>query len=184
MVNKIESIAKEAPFVFDYVEKLLRTKNFGILSTMTSKGRPHSVGVVYALSPRGQPFSIYLISRVSLKKVRNINDNPNISFAVPFPHYIFRMIPPSCIQFQGKAELIPFDDPTALKAFQRSIVLRRSIMHNLSLGGENTFIKIVPDNKIYSFGIGNSILHFISKSQNKKLRNYYVIAPAYRRNQG
>ena len=47
-----------APFPFDYVEKQLRKKNFGILTTVTPEGRPHSVGVVYAstskiVGPRG-----------------------------------------------------------------------------------------------------------------------------------
>jgi nitroimidazol reductase NimA-like FMN-containing flavoprotein (pyridoxamine 5'-phosphate oxidase superfamily) len=88
----------EAPFTFAYVEKLLRTKNFGVLTTITPVGKPHSV-VVYVVSPPGEPFCIYLITRLALKKARNIRNNPNISFVVPFPHYVFRIVPPACIQF-------------------------------------------------------------------------------------
>jgi hypothetical protein len=94
------------------------------------------------------PFSLYLITRLALKKARNIRKNSDISFVVPFPHYVFRMVPPACIQFQGKAELISIDDPIAAKAFQSSIALRRSIMHSIDVG-ESTFIRIVPDNKIF-----------------------------------
>jgi nitroimidazol reductase NimA-like FMN-containing flavoprotein (pyridoxamine 5'-phosphate oxidase superfamily) len=92
MENKAE-YNKKAHFTFEYVEKLLRTKNFGILSTVTDTGQPHSVGVVYAMSPQSaQSFSIYLLSRMALKKVKNISNNPNVAFVVPFPHNIMRMI--------------------------------------------------------------------------------------------
>jgi hypothetical protein len=170
----------QAPFPFDYIEKQLRKKTFGILTTVTPQGRPHSVGVVYAVAPPGQPFCLYLITRPVLKKARNIRDNPNFSFVVPFPHYLFRSIPPRCIQFQGKAELLPIDDPIVIKAFQSSIVLKRSMEHSLRLG-ESVFIRIVPDKKIFCFGIGANILQFLISSQNKNLGNFYVIVPENRR---
>jgi Pyridoxamine 5'-phosphate oxidase len=178
--SKAMEHSKEAPFTFAYVETLLRTKNFGALTTITPGGKPHSVGVVYAVSPPGEPFCIYLITRPVLKKARNITNNPNVSFVVPFPHYVFRIVPPACIQFQGKAELIPIDNPAAVKVFQASIILRRSVRHSLNLG-ESTFVRIVPDNKIFSFGIGANIWQFLLRSKNKNLRNYIVIVPEYRR---
>ncbi|HEU4447371.1 MAG TPA: hypothetical protein VFR94_22040 [Nitrososphaeraceae archaeon] len=116
-----------------------------------------------------------------LKKARNIKNNPNVSFVVPFPHCVFRTVPPTCIQFQGKAGLIPVDDPIAIKAFRVSIVLRRSMMHSLNLGGESTFISIIPDNKIFSFGIEARIWQFLLRSRNKNLGNFHVIVPEYRR---
>ncbi|SRR5215204_1464314 len=169
-----------APFTFDYVEKQLRKKNFGILATVTPEGRPHSVGAVYAMAPPDQQFCLYLITRPMLKKARNIRDNPNVSFVVPFPHYLFRSIPPRCIQFQGKAELLPIDDPIVVKAFQSSIVLKRSMEHSLRLG-ESIFIRIVPDKKIFCFGVGASLLQFLIPSQNKNLGNSHVIIPENRR---
>ncbi len=174
-------VSKDAPFTFVYVERLLRKKNFGVLTTITPEGRPHSVGVVYAVSPPNQPFLIYLITRLALKKARNIHNNPNVSFVVPFPHYVFGTVPPSCIQFQGKAGLISIYNQIATEAFQRSIVLRRSMIHSISLGGESTFIRIVPDNKIFSFGIGANIWQFLLRSKNKNLGNYHVVVPEYRR---
>lgn len=110
---------KDAPFTFAYVERLLRRKNFGVLTTITPEGRPHSVGVVYAVSPPSQPFSIYLITRLALQKARNIHNNANVSFVVPFPHYVFRTVPSACIQFQGKAGLIPIDNPIAMKGISK-----------------------------------------------------------------
>ena len=177
--NTIETSVM-APFPFAYVEKQLRKKSFGILTTVTPQGRPHSVGVVYAVAPPDLPFSLYLISRPVLKKARNIRNNPNVSFVVPFPHYLVRLIPPSCVQFQGKAEPIPFEDPIAIKSFQSSIVLRRSLLHSVELG-ESIFFRIVPDKKIFCWGIGANVWQFLIPSQNKKVKNFYVIAPQNRR---
>lgn len=162
-----------APFPFEYVKKLLRKKNFGIFTTVGSQGRPHSVGVVYSVSPIGQPFALYLITRSILKKARNLQNNPNVSFVVPYPSLLFRMIPPPCIQFQGKAEIIPIDDPIALKAFESSIVLRCSMIHSTTLG-QSIFIKIVPDDKIFCFGIGASIWDFLIPSRSRNFESLYV----------
>lgn len=168
-----------AKFTFDYIERQLRKKSFGVLSTISQDGRPHSVGVVYGVSTSAQPFCLYVITRPVLKKARNIQRNPTVSFVVPFPHYIFRPLPPSCIQFQGRAEIISIEDPAAVKAFRSSIVLRRSVEHSLNLG-ESVFIRIVPDERIFSFGIGAGVLKFLMASQNKNLGNYFVVVPENR----
>jgi hypothetical protein len=180
-VDGIIETSLPAPFSFEYVEKQLQKKNFGILSTITPEGRPHSVGVVYAVAPPAQQFfCLYLITRPVLKKARNIRNNPNVSFVVPFPHHLFRSMPPKCIQFQGKAELLPIDDPIVVEAFQSSIVLKRSMEHSLRLS-ESIFIRIVPDKKIFCFGIGANVLQFLIPSQNKNLGNFYVVVPENRR---
>ena len=169
-----------APFTFDYLENQLRKKRYGILGTVTPEGQPHSVGVVYGMPPRGQPFCLYLITRPVLRKARNIRSNPNVSFVVPFPHYFFRMLPPASIQFQGKAKFIPIDDPVATKTFQTSIVLHRSMKHSLDLG-ESTFIRVLPDDKIFSFGINATIWQYFIRSKNKTLGNFHVVVPQDRR---
>jgi len=47
---------KDAPFTYAYVEKLLRRKNFGVFTPITTEGRSHSVGVVYAVCPQSAFF--------------------------------------------------------------------------------------------------------------------------------
>jgi hypothetical protein len=64
--------------------------------------------------------------------------------------------------------------------FQSSIVLKCSMEHSLRLG-ESIFIRIVPDKKIFCFGIGANLLQFLVPSQNKNLGNFYVIVPENRR---
>ncbi len=166
-----QSRAVQAPFSFAYVEQQLRRTNFGILSTVTPEGRPHSTGVVYGVSPPGSPFCLYLVCRPKLKKVRNIKTNPNISFTVPFPHYFLRMVPPSCIELQGTAEILPINEPVANQVFNSSIVLRRSLKHDLNIG-ESIFIKILPEKKIFSWGIGANIWQLVRHPP----KTYYVIS--------
>ncbi len=171
-LNQSRSRAVKAPFSFAYVEKQLRRKKFGILSTVTPEGRAHSAGVAYGVSPLGSPFCLYLISRPSLKKARNIKTNPNVSFTVPFPHYFLRVVPPACIEFQGKAEILPIINPVARQVYNSAIVLRRSLEHDLKIG-ESIFIKIVPAKKIFSWGLGANIWQLLRNPPN----TYYVITP-------
>ena len=45
-------------FTFEFVEKHVRKKSFGILTTIDRKGRPHSTGIVYGVSPPESKFSL------------------------------------------------------------------------------------------------------------------------------
>ncbi len=121
-------------------------------------------------------FSLYLITRPILKKAKNIRENPNVSFVVPFPHYFFHLIPPSCIQFQGKAEILPSNDPLALKIFQSNRVLKSSLEHTRILG-EPIFFRIIPHEKIFCWGINASLWQIIKH----KVDNNYLIIPPDRR---
>ena len=66
-------------FDFDYVEKQVRKKTFGVVSTIDTKGRLHSTGIIYAIGPPGSPFALYCAADAKYAKVRNINRNPNVS---------------------------------------------------------------------------------------------------------
>jgi len=172
LLNRSRSRAVKAPFSFAYVEKQLRRKNFGILSTVTPDGRAHSAGVAYGVSPLGSPFCLYLISRPRLKKARNIKTNPNVSFTVPFPHYILRMVPPACVEFQGTAEILAINNPVARQVFNSTIVLRRSLEYDLKIG-ESIFIRITPAKKIFSWSLGANIWQLLRNPPN----TYYVVFP-------
>ncbi|WXG46274.1 MAG: pyridoxamine 5'-phosphate oxidase family protein [Candidatus Atabeyarchaeum deiterrae] len=176
MHHEDEAASVAAQFSFDYVERSLRSKNFGILSTVTPQRRAHSVGVVYGVTPPKLPFSLYLITRPNLRKARNIQMNPNVSFVVPVPHYFLRFVPPSCVQFQGTAEMLPADDRIAIEIFNSSRVLRHSLEHTKTLG-KPVFIRITPDERIFCWGIGASVWQIIRHLAG----NLYVVVPEHRR---
>lgn len=47
------------------VERALRRQTFGTLSTLSVQGLPHAIGVVYALSPGGEPLIVYVTLRTA-----------------------------------------------------------------------------------------------------------------------
>jgi general stress protein 26 len=70
---------------FEGVEKALRQRTFGTLSTLTEQGAPHATGVVYAVSARDVPLILYVTTRTTTRKVRNIRTHADIAFVVPVP---------------------------------------------------------------------------------------------------
>ncbi len=77
----------EKQIPFESVEKAVRKKTFGVLTTIDSKGRPHSTGIIYAVGPPESQFAFYCITGANYVKVRNIKHNPTVSLVVTFPHY-------------------------------------------------------------------------------------------------
>lgn len=143
------------------VLKELGRRSFGVLSTITRDRRSHSVGVVYGVSPPGRPLEIYVMTRTKLKKVRNILANPNVSFVVPLTRRLWSFLPPPCIQFQGKAEIIDWKDEVGVQAFKKFFVGRRilSMYDELHRRGERTvcFLRITPDPVIFTYMLDRSI---------------------------
>ena len=97
---------------FSYIEKQIRKKTFGVLGTVSPKWWAHTSGILYGVSSPESSFEIYVMIDKSFKKVRNIKNNPQVSFLIPYPHYYLRMIPSSTVQFQGIAEFIYKKSPT------------------------------------------------------------------------
>ncbi|MHA1428356.1 MAG: pyridoxamine 5'-phosphate oxidase family protein, partial [Candidatus Helarchaeota archaeon] len=139
---------------FDYVEKKIRKKKFGFLGTITPEGRPHVAGIMYAVSPPHQKLYLYIITGIDTKKAKNIQNNSEISFAIPFPHYILRFPPDFCIQFQGNAEILPFNDPNGQKAIYNRRLMRRMLRKIPLDTTEEIIIRVRPDKKVFGFGLG------------------------------
>ncbi len=108
-------MSKKAVRSFDSVRRLLRKRNFAVLSTADQQGRPQSVGVVYGVSPHSA--DLYVMTRRHLKKARNIIANPNVSMVVPLTRRLLWFLPPPCIQFQAKAEVLDGRDPIGVHTF-------------------------------------------------------------------
>ena len=147
---------------FETVARELRRRSFGIISTVAKNGRSQSTGVCYGVSAPNGPFDIYVMSEPTTVKARNIRSNPNVSFVVPFQRPVLTMVPPACVQFQGRAELLGPDDGEGVRAFQSSYLLRMLLRQSRefeSSGKHSTcFIRITPDPVIQTYGVGMSIL--------------------------
>ena len=155
---------------FEEVYRELRRHTFGTLSTIDSKNRSHSVGLIYAVSDQELPLQIYAMTQMKTRKVKNIKANPNVSFVVPCPRKLLSMVPPSCIQFQGIAEILPITDQTAAKAFKSSYLLRMMLnkaddVDTANLG-EPCYIEIKPDPVLYTYGLGLSVWQLYKHIEN------------------
>ncbi|MFX0086541.1 MAG: pyridoxamine 5'-phosphate oxidase family protein [Candidatus Hodarchaeota archaeon] len=146
------------PFNFSFVEKQIRKKTFGVLTTLNKDGTPHTTGILYGVSAPSAKFALYSLTSKSYKKVRNIKQNPKVSFLILFPHYYIRFAPSSTVTFQGEADFISVDDKGIQEIFSKKRILRfviREIQH-----GEHenlTFIKIKPNPKVLCHGLGYNV---------------------------
>ena len=165
---------------FNFVEKNIRKMTFGVLTTADKNGIPHSAGILYGVSPPKSKFSLFCLTGTNYKKVRNIKENPNIAFVIPYPHHLLRFVPASCVQFQGKAEILPFDNTEAQEAFINKNILKMNLKQAESMDGDKSdlvFIKIKPNQKIFCYGLGISLREL---SKNVEIGGYTVLIPAER----
>ena len=147
---------------FQFVEAEVRKKTFGILSTIDQEGKSHSTGIIYGISPPGSKFLLYILTDRTYRKVKNIQHNSSVSFVIPFPHHLLRFVPSSCVQFQATAEILPYEDSEAQQAFKMG---KKMLMMNLKqaikedpMGEYTVFIKIIPNQKIFCYGLGISLM--------------------------
>ncbi len=145
---------------FDFVEKQIRKKTFGILNTISPKGRVQSTGIMYGISPPGSKISLYIITSKDYKKVENIQNNPHVSFVVTFPHYFLRFVPTSYVSFQGKAEILPSDDPEGVKTFSQKKILEMNLeqLKRPDMKDKAAFIKLKPNGKLICYGLGIGLM--------------------------
>jgi general stress protein 26 len=169
----------DSKFSFDFVEKKVRKKTFGVLSTIDSKVRPHSTGIIYAVGPPDSPFALYSIVGKKYAKVRNIKQNHNVSLVVTFPHYWIRFVPASYAMFRGTAEIVPFADADGQWAMSQSRIGRMNLnTESDDPDAEFVFIKITPEPTVFCYGLGFGIMEMRGDHANV---GYKVIIPEVRR---
>ena len=146
---------------FDRIEKALRQRTFGTLSTLTERGAPHATGVVYAVSAPDDPLALYVTTRTTTRKVRNLRAHPEVAFVVPVPHRFIPVFPPRAIQFLGTATVVAEEDEGANRAFASSWFLRRILATERRIvteGGDLCFIRIRPNDTLFTYAMGMSVL--------------------------
>lgn len=161
---------------FETVEKEVRKKSFGVLSVVDSKGRPHSTGILFGVSPPQSKFALYIIAGRRYAKVRHIKRNPNVSLVVTFPHYYIRFAPASYAMFRGLADFVPIDDEDVQWAFRQKRILRMSI-DTVIEDQEIVVIRIRPEPTVFCHGIGIG-LNELRKSH--ETGSYKVTIPEHR----
>jgi nitroimidazol reductase NimA-like FMN-containing flavoprotein (pyridoxamine 5'-phosphate oxidase superfamily) len=166
---------------FEFIEKQIRKKSFGIISTIDQNGRSHSTGIVYATASSKVKFALYILTHRNYKKVKNIGINDSVSFVIPFPHHILRFVPASCVQFQGTAEILPFSNKDAQESFKSGSKILKMNLEEVSKRNDKeegvVFIKIIPNSKLFCYGLGFSLIEL---RKNIESGSYIVTIPPER----
>ena len=140
--------------LFDLVEQKVREKTFAVLSTVDSKNRPHSTGIIFAVSSPGDELAFYVVTQLKSAKVRNIKRNPNVTLVVTFPHHYLRFIPDSTVMFRGTADLVSLDNEGAQAAFGQKKMTRMNLEVDSEVLKGSVVIRIRPKKTVYCYGVG------------------------------
>lgn len=171
-------VLNEHDFSFSFVEKKVRKKTFGVLTTINRDGTPHTTGILYGVSPPSSKFALFSVTSKKYKKVRNLERNPSISFLIPFPHYYIRFAPASIVTFQGTIDFIPVDDPVLLDIFSKKRILRLVVKQIQQGEHDNmTFLRIKPKAKVLCHGLG---LNIFKMRKGHSQGGYSVTIPEHR----
>lgn len=158
-------------FTKNFVEKKIRAKSFGVLSTVSPLGRAQSSGVLYGVSDITEKCKLFILTGLDYKKTHNIMKNPHVSFTITFPHYYFRFAPASTIQFQALAKILSIDDQKAINSFKTKRILRDMLgwldtKEDLKDHERMVFIELTPMGKYNCYGVGYSIIELAKKAHN------------------
>ena len=164
-------------FDFDFIEREVRNKTFGVFTAIDPKGRPHSTGILYGVAPPESKFALYIMTEKGYAKVRHVKRNPNVSLVVTFPHYYIRFAPASFVMFRGTAKLVPLDDPDAQWAFRQKRVLRMAQQLDSEVLEKALFIKMNPEPTVFCFGVGIGVMELRNELSSG---SYKVTIPADR----
>lgn len=145
----------------DLVLTQLRKRDFGVVSTVSEEGRPHSAGVNYGVSSPGRDLAIYVMTRRHLQKARDIAANPAVSLVVPLMRRLLWFLPPPTIQLRGRAEILDWTDEDGTDVFNHFWMGRRILeaYRSSHRRGETRicFLRITPDPVVSTYMVGYHI---------------------------
>lgn len=139
----------------DQVVKAIAKRSFCMLATVSPSGRPHVAGVLY----QAIGTTLYVNMSREGRKGRNIVENPHVAVSIPIRRLPVGG-PPSTVQFQGRAELLGFDDPDIVR------MVGAGELKNITSHGEldypdGCFVRITPLRRMTTYGLGMSLLKLI-----------------------
>lgn len=132
------------------VLKGMGKRSFCTIATVSPANRPHAAGVVYVMVDR----TLIVNTERTSRKARNIAANPQVGVVIPVPRVPIG--PPSTVQFQATAEILPNDHPYVVDLLEGGI-LKSITSHGELENPDSCFLRITPNGKLNTFGIGMSI---------------------------
>jgi hypothetical protein len=143
--------APDDPRQVERVMHAIARRSFAVLSTVSAEGFPHAAGVAYA----GVDGVLYVNTMRSSRKARNVAADDRV--AVVIPVRTLPVGPPFNIQFQGRGRVLSMDDPEIADLLARG-ALKKVTSHGELDEPDGCFLRIRPNGRIHSYGIGVSAL--------------------------
>lgn len=140
--------------VFDDVWRAVTRRSFCTLATVSSAGRPHVAGVLYAVADG----ALYVSTSRSSRKARNIAVEPAVHV-----HVAVRrgpVGPPSSVQFAATAELLAVDDPEVRRLVSAGGLSAITGHGELELD-DGCIVRIRPGVTLHTYGLGLSLRQLI-----------------------
>lgn len=129
------------------VLRLMAKRSFCTLSTTSAQQRPHVAGVLYAADGA----TLYVNTLRSSRKARNVAEVGRAAVCIPVRR--LPVGPPSSIQFQGRAEVVAFDDPS-LQPLLAAGALGAITSHGELELPDGCFLRLTPAGPVATFGLG------------------------------
>ena len=139
----------------DQVAKTVAKRSFCMLATTSPGGRPHVAGVLY----QAIGLTLYVNMSRDSWKARNVADNPYVAVSIPIRRLPLGG-PPSTVQFQGRADILAFDDPDVVRLVEAG-ELKNITGHGELDHPDGCFVRITPLRRITTYGLGMSLLKLI-----------------------
>jgi hypothetical protein len=139
----------------EQVARTIAKRSFCMLATASRSGRPHVAGVLY----QAIGTTLYVNMSRDSRKARNIADNPYVAVSIPIRRLPLGG-PPSTVQFQGRAELLGFDDPDIVRLVGAG-ELKNITSHGELDYADGCIVRITPLRRLTTYGLGMSLLRLI-----------------------
>jgi hypothetical protein len=145
----------DAPVLFHpdptKVRRAIAKRSYCVLSTTSEAGRPHAAGVLYALVGD----TLWASTDTDSRKARNIAASGRVGVVIPVRRV--PVGPPSCVQFQTTATVVPPDDP-ALRAEIAAGRLKAITSHGELDLPDACFLRIDLPSRVLTYGLGMSLV--------------------------
>ncbi len=134
------------------VLRAIDKRSYLTLSTVSAAGHPHAAGVLYERVGD----TLYVNTTATSRKARNITSSGRAAVVIP----VRRMpvgAPPSGLQFQARAEVLPVDDRRILDLAEGGALRSITGHGELELPG-SCFLAIRIPRRVLTYGLGMPLL--------------------------
>ena len=132
------------------VRRIVATRSYAVIASVSPSGRPHAAGVLYALAGD----DLWVSTLDTSRKGRNVASTPFVGLTIPVRRVPFG--PPCAVQAQARAEVVAVDDPRVTRLIADGTLKQITGHGELDEPG-SCFLRLTPGPTVHTFGLGLSL---------------------------